>query len=140
MHIITAIHSDARNFEAFREWVNSRDYGSRPYCREVRFLDLNIQEVHLEKFLADLKWFYKEDLVGFKQSNGKYKTSKYKKLWKWFVKLLGLKYIDIESVERTPKKWFEKPKYPNKHQTLCFYLHPLFGIPDFKDKSGHEEI
>ena len=120
--------------ENFRKWVNGLDYGSRPYCREFRLFDLNVQEVHKDKFLADLKHYYKSSGVAAYKHNGMVR-----KIMNFFIKILRLQKIDMDSIEPTPSKWFKGMEFaPNS----CggFYLFPLGGIPDGKDKFGHEEI
>lgn len=134
MHVITLVHSDPRNFKPFEKWVNSRDYGSRAFCREFRLYDINIQEAHLPNLLGDLKHYYKGNMIAA------YKKNKLiKRIINFVRKRLKLKEIDMDSVEKTPKKWFTGINCgPNTcHAT---YLYPLGGFPDIKDKYGHEEI
>jgi len=52
---------------------------------------------------------------------------------------MKLEPIDIDSVEKTPKRWFEPIKLDPK---VCHavYLYPLGGFPDKIDKTGHESI
>ena len=134
MHVVTLIHSDPRNFKDFEKWVNSRDYGSRAFCREFRLYDINIQEKHLPNLLGDLKYYYKGNMVAA------YKKNKFiKKIINFVIKFMKLKPIDIDSVERTPPKWFKGIKF-NPETCHGIYLYPLGGFPDKKDKKGHEEI
>ena len=134
MHIPTLIHGDPRNMENFRKWINSLDYGSKPYCREFRLFDLNVQEVHKDKFLADLKHYYKANgVAAYKKNN------LVRKIINFIIRFLKLQKIDMDSIEPTPDKWFRGMNFaPNS----CggFYLFPLGGIPDGRDCHGHEEI
>jgi len=135
MHIEVALHTDKGNHEKFVEWINSRDYGSRPFCREWRIYDVAISEVHKNKLLADLKWYHKSHL------NGGYKTKYIKKIINFFIKVFGLEVIDMDKVEKTPVRWFEPIKWNDKERcTHAAYLEVLGGFKDKKDKYGHEEI
>lgn len=116
----------------FPKWINSLDYGSKPYCREFRLFDVNVQEVHLEKLLGDLKHYYKGGANAYK------KKGFVKKLIHFFVKFLGMKKIDMDKIEPTPDKWFRPMEFaPNS--CAGFYMFPLGGIPDYK-RDGHEEL
>jgi len=133
MHVITLVHGDPRNFENFREWINSLDYGSKPYCRRFALMDINVQEKHLPNLLGDLKYYYKGNMVAAYKRN-----SWVKKFINFVIRIMKLKKIDIDSVEKTPKKWFKGMKF-EPGSCAGFYLYPLGGMPDVK-RDGHEEI
>ena len=128
-HIPILVHTDPRNFPEFEKWINSLDYGSRAYCREWRVYDINIQEQHKDKLLGDLKYHYKETMIGL----GK-KTKILKKIIGWIMKIPGIKTIDMSKIELTPKKWFRDFK-KKSYVTHSLYLYPLGIIPDSKDKT-----
>lgn len=135
MHIEVALHTDPGNHEKFQEWINSRDYGSRPFLREWRIYDIAIQEIHKDKLLGDLKWYHKSTL------NSGFKTKTIKKIINFFIKRLGLRVIDMENIEPTPEKWFEGIKWNDKKRcTHAAYLEVIGGFPDGFDKTGHESI
>ena len=93
MHVEVAVHTDPVNHKKFAKWVDSRDYGSRPFLREWRFYDIAVQEVHKDKLLADLKWYHKDKLAGG------FKTKFLKKILNFFIKRLGFEVIDMSNVE-----------------------------------------
>ncbi len=135
MHIEVGVHTDSENHSRFVKWVNSRNYGSRPFCREWRFYDIAIQEVHKDKLLADLKWYHKDQLVGG------FKTKFVKKVLNFFIKRLGMEVIDLKKIEKTPEKWFTPIDWNSDARcTHSAYLEVLGGFKDSFDKKGHEEI
>lgn len=135
MHIITLVHTDSVNHKKFVKWINSRDYGSRPFCREFRFYDIAIQEVHKDRLLADLKHYHKENLTGGT------KTKKIKKVIDWLFKIMKLKPVSFEGIEKTPSKWFTPINFNGKEAcTHAVYLEVIGGLSDTFDKYGHEEI
>lgn len=135
MHVEVVLHTDPGNHKKFQEWVNSRDYGSRPFLREWRVYDCAIQEKHKSQFLSDLKWYHKDRLCGG------FRTKFIKKLINFFIKRLGMKVIDMDKVEKTPKKWFTPIKWNDKERcTHAAYLEVIGGFKDSFDKHGHEEI
>lgn len=129
MHVLTLVETDPRNFKPFEEWINSRDYGSRPFCREIRLYDLNINEKSLERFLGDLKYYDYQTPIKHKM-----------KIVNWIIKMVhkifGLKYIDMSKIEKTPLKWFEHVKFGG---VPFLYLKPLGTLPDVVSH-GNEEI
>ena len=112
MHIITLVESDPRYFKKFEEWINSRNYGCRPYCREIKIYDLNIKKVKLNEFLSDLKNHHY-------QGNERTKKILYSVI-KLVKKVLKLKDIDMNAV---------KPS-GNKCHVPWLYLHPIGYIED----------
>lgn len=133
MHVITLIHGDPRNFDNFSNWVNTLDYGSKAYCRRFALMDINIQEKCLPNLLGDLKHYYKGNMVAAYKRN-----SWIKKFINMVVKVMKLKKVDIDSVEKTPAKWFKGMK--SEPGTVAnVYLYPLGGFPD-KKVNGREEI
>ena len=135
MHVVTLVHGDPRNFKNFEKWINSLDYGSRAFCRRFALMDINIQEKHLPNLLGDLKYYYKSDMV---QAYDKSRQSWIKKFMNFVIKIMKLKKIDIDSVEKTPKKWFKGMEFEGG-SCSGFYLYPLGGFPDIV-RNGHEEI
>ena len=133
MHVVTLIHGDPRNFENFRKWVNSLDYGSRAFCRRFALMDINIQESCLPMLLGDLKHYYKSNMIAAYGKN-----SWIKKFINFVVKVMKLKKIDMDSVEKTPDKWF-KPMKSKVNTVHGMYVYPLGGFPD-KKVNGREEI
>lgn len=135
MHIEVAVHTDLANQKKFTEWINSRDYGSKPFDRVWMIHDIAVQEVHKDKLLADLKHYHKNNLVGG------YKTTRLKKIINFFIKRFGMIAIDLDSVEPTPDKWFEPIKWDDQSRcTHSAYLEVIGGFKDSFDKKGHEEI
>lgn len=140
MHILTFVHTDPRNHERFPKWINSLDYGSRPFCREIRLYDIAVQEVHKDKLLADLK----HHGISAASSPAKSKVTKMIKLAQFFLKFFKLKPVSMEGIEKTPEKW-HKP-FPYAHGcTNTIYLSPVGSFPDIKGKKGkgkedHDEI
>lgn len=134
-HILTLVDTDPRNFKPFENWVNSLNYGSRPFLREVRLFDIAIQEVHKEKFLADLKHYYKSKLVGMSEL----KTQLIQKAIQIPPRMIGMKPIDMNKIEATPTKWFKPVKFPYG-VTHGLYLFPIGSYPDRIDERGHMEI
>lgn len=135
MHIPTLVYTDPRNHERFPKWINSLDYGSRPFCREIRLYDIAIQEVHKDKFLADLKHYS----IDPSSSPAKGKATRMMKIAQFFLKLLGLTPVTFEGIEKTPLKWHKPLTYAHGC-TNAVYLLPIGSLPDIKDKHGHEEI
>jgi len=133
MHVITLVHGDPRNFKNFEKWVNSLDYGSRAFCRRFALMDINITEEHLPNLLGDLKHYYKSNMVAAYRKN-----SWMKKFINFVIKVMKLKKIDIDSVEKTPDKWFKGMEFEGG-SCSGMYLYPLGGFPDRVVK-GHEEI
>ena len=133
MHVVTLIHGDPRNFKNFEEWINSRDYGSRAFCRRFALMDINIEKGSLPMLLGDLKHYYKKNMIAAYKRN-----SWIKKFINFVVKVMKLEKIDMDSVEKTPAKWFKGMKSePNTVNGM--YLYPLGGFPDIV-RYGHEEI
>lgn len=146
MHLLTLVESDPRNFKNFEEWINSREYASRPYCREIRLYDINVKEKDLPYLLGDLKHYVKLP----KEEEGKFKTffKVYNKVLSFISKVFPLYPVDVDNVEKTPKKWFQPIKQKNKKEqsgpmkyvpSYC-YLRPLGYIKDRKHKGGNERI
>ncbi len=133
MHIEVAVHTDLENHKRFSEWVNSRNYGSRPFDRVWMIHDIAIQKVHKDKLLADLKWYHKDILVGG------FKSKVLKKIIDFFIKRLGMEVVSLDGVEKTPKKWFTPVKW-KEGCTNGAYLEVIGGFKDSFDKYGHEEI
>ncbi len=131
-HVLTFIDTDPRNFKAVEKWINSLDYGSRPFCRELRLFDIAIQEEHLPKFLADLKYYEKEGLIGL----GVEKTNFIKKVIQWALKFLKLQPINMEEIKKTPQKWFKPIEFP-KGVTHGVYMFPVGLYPDRLDRGNN---
>lgn len=146
MHVLTLVEADPRHFKNFEEWVNTREYGSRTYCREMRLYDINVKEKDLPYLLGDLKHYDKVP------AKGKKKYSRFFRFYNFLVKQLGkvlpIEPINMEKVEKTPKKWFnpiprtkgKKPSGPMKYVPKYVYLKPLGAIKDRKHKGGNERI
>jgi len=134
MHIITLVHTDSVNHKKFVEWINSRDYGSRPFCREFRFYDIAIQKANKDKLLADLKWYHKNHISTVT------KTKKFKKFIDFIFKLLRLEVVNFDGIEKTPKRWFEPINFGKGWHTNALYLEVIGGFKDHEDKTGHESI
>lgn len=135
MHILTGVYTDPKNHEEFPKWINSLDYGSRPFCREFRFYDIAISEKNKDKLLAELKWYSKEKLVGMTKK----KTQLIQKMIKFVMKIFRLKPVDMDNIEKIPEKW-RKPMTFVPGCTHGLYLFPIGTLPDRKDEHGHEEI
>jgi len=148
MHILCLVESDPRNWKAFEDWINSRDYGSRTYCREIRLYDINCNERVLDKFLADLRHYYKPVVAGEKSFNIFYRI--YLKLLRLLKGIIPIHPIDMSKVEKTPEMWFEPyTKYLKKvrksgamkHTGQFMYILPIGYLKDRKhEKSGDERI
>lgn len=135
MHVEVLVHTDPSNHKRFQEWVNSRDYGSRPFLREWRFYDIAVQSQHKDKLLADLKWYHKDRLIGG------FKTKFIKKVINFFVKKLGMVVVDMANIEKTPEKWFEPINWNDDDRcTHSAYLEVLGGFKDSVNNLGQEEI
>ena len=96
-------------------------------------MDINVQEKHLPNLLGDLKYYYKGNMVAAYKRN-----SWVKKFINFVIRIMKLKKIDIDSVEKTPQKWFKGMKF-EPGSCASMYLYPLGGMPDVK-RDGHEEI
>jgi hypothetical protein len=131
MHVLTLVHTDPRNHERFQKWINSLDFGSRPFCREVRLYDIAVQEKHLDKLLEHLKRYYKGAMIG----SGEYTTGKIQKMIRWVMKFFKLKPVYIENVEEIPKKWFKPINFAHGCTHSC-YIFPIGSYPDKKDKGN----
>ena len=135
MHVEVAVHTDLTNHKKFTEWINSRDYGSRPFDRVWMVHDIAIQEQHLPNLLADLKWYHRSKMCGG------WKSKTVKKIINFLFKRFGLKVIDMEGIEKTPEKWFTPIKWDDKNVvTHACYLEVIGGFPDMKDKTDKTGI
>lgn len=143
MHIITLVETDPRNFQAFEDWINSLDYGSRAYCRELRLYDINIKKENLDKLLGDLKHYDKSEIAGEKGSGRFFRL--YVNFLKFFNKILPFHPIDMNKVKKSEDfKPIEFPKKVRKSGAMknCgtwLYLKPLGYFKD-KFRNGHESI
>jgi len=120
MHIITLVESDPRYFKKFEEWINSRNYGCRPYCREIKLYDLNIKKIKLKEFLADLKNYQyggSDKPIPFNKSAWKIVTHFVKLL----RKILKLKPINMDGIKTSGNKCKGIP---------WLYLYPVGYIED----------
>jgi hypothetical protein len=95
MHIITAMHGHPANFEIFQKWINSLNYGSRPYYRELRIGDIQIREELKEKLLADIMNYYNPNKSG---------VGSLRPFLKLIMKPLKLKPVDMLGIKPTGKK------------------------------------
>lgn len=147
MHILTLVETDPRNFESFEDWINSRDYGSRAYAREIRLYDLNVKEAVRDEFLADLKHYEKGEIAGESKAGMFYRM--YVKILKLFNFILPMNPIDMERIEPTPEESFEPIDFPcdkvRKSGNMdaagnWLYLKPLGFIKDRFHKGGNEII
>ena len=127
------IHTDLENHQRFSEWINSRNYGSKPFDRVWMIHDIAVQKIHKNKLLADLKWYHKTATCGG------FKSKTLKKINNFFIKILGMEIINLDNIEKTPKKWFTPVKW-KKGCTHGAYLEVIGGFKDSFDKYGHEEI
>jgi len=121
MHFIGLFegYADETGFQTFvKEW-HGKTYANgkaKLRVREVKLIDLGINECGRDEFLADFKTFCRNkekdqsgsDLVGFK----------WKKLTKWLRKvgwLFGVKYVDFDKIPATPTTRFNELKHFNGH-------------------------
>ena len=134
MHIEVAVHTDPENHKRFQEWVNSRNYGSRPFIREWRVYDIAVQEEHKDKLLADLKHYHKSETCGG------WKSKTLKNIINFFIKRFGMIVVNMNNIEPTPNKWFTPINWNDEQR--CTHAAYLEVIGGFKDsfKNGHEEI
>jgi len=146
MHLLTLVESDPRNFKNFEEWINSREYASRTYCREIKLYDINVKEKDLPYLLGDLKHYTKLPSKDGKKFKAFFKV--YNKLLKLVSKVFPLFPVNMGNIEKTPKKWFQPIKQKkNKEKSGAMkyvpkycYLQPLGYIKDRKHKGGNERI
>lgn len=132
-HVEVAVHMELENHKRFSEWINSRNYGSRPFDRVWMIHDIAIQEIHKDKLLADLKWYHHNRMVGG------WKPKALKKIINFLIKRFGMQVVDLDNVEKTPAKWFQPIKWARGTAHSC-YLEVIGGFPDSFDEHGHEEI
>ncbi|KKM80824.1 hypothetical protein LCGC14_1336000 [marine sediment metagenome] len=128
MHNIVLLYTDPRNHEKFPKWIHSLDFGSRAFCREFRLYDIACQEQHQDKLLEHLKRYNKEGIIGL----GAKKLKFTRKLIQWIMKLFKLKPINMDKIEKIPKKWFKPMSFAHGCSATC-YLFPIGSYPDKKD-------
>ena len=131
MHNLVLVYTDPRNHEKFPKWINSLDFGSRAFCRELRLYDIACQEQHQDKLLEHLKYYHKEEIQGM----GTKKVKAIQKLIQWFMKLFKLKPIKMDKIEKIPLKWFKPMEFAHGCSATC-YLFPIGSYPDMKDPNN----